>query len=454
MLRLNSLLLAALTLYAHSATATEPLGDLSPAERGYWFILNKPYVNVDLDQQTFDQIWQVWPEALREKASKASPGERRRMAFSRYGLTDRPGDQSGKPLQYVVNEGEEWVQNCFSCHGGKVAGRVIPGLPNSHYALQTLTEESRAVKRQLGKKLTPKELSSYLFPLGGTNGTTNAVMFGVALGAFRDDDLNVVADRPLPKLVHHDMDAPPWWHFSKRKRLYIDGFAQKGHRALMPFALIRENGPDKFREWESDFRDIYAYLESLEPPKYPFNIDDSLAERGRQVFDRSCADCHGTYGENESYPHRMVPIDEIGTDRVRLEGLSAEHRVNYGRGWFAHYGKQETVGQPEGYLAPPLDGIWATAPYFHNGSVPTLWHVLHPAQRPAVWQRTENGYDRHRVGLEIKQFDELPKSVTRVTVRRTYSDTRRFGKSAAGHSYPYSLSETEIRALLEYLKTL
>ena len=48
------------------------------------------------------------------------------------------------------------------------------------------------------------------------------------------------------------MDAPPWWHFKKKNRLYIDGFAQKGHRALMPFALIRENGPEKFRKWELD----------------------------------------------------------------------------------------------------------------------------------------------------------------------------------------------------------
>lgn len=448
----SALLILALSVSV--ASAVEPPSGLSPAERGYWFLLNKPYVNVDFDQDTLDQIWQVWPEELREKARKTSPDQRRKMTFSRYGLTLRPGDDAGKSLQYVVNKQGGWVSNCFSCHGGKVAGRVIPGLPNSHYALQTLTEDSRAIKRKLSKKLSPKEMSAYFFPLGGTNGTTNAVMFGVALGAFRDDDLNVVVDRPFPKMVHHDMDAPPWWHFKKRKRLYIDGFAAKGHRALMPFALIRENGPDKFHEWESDFRDIYAYLESLEPPKYPFEIDDKLAEQGRKVFTRSCAECHGTYGENESYPHRVVPIDEIGTDRVRFDGLSVEHRVNYGRGWFAHHGKQETIGEPEGYLAPPLDGIWASAPYFHNGSVPTLWHVLHPDKRPVAWKRTEDGYDQQRVGLEAETFDKMPKSVKGSANRRTYFDTRRFSKSAVGHTYPEKLREDEKPALLEYLKTL
>lgn len=230
MIRVNSLLAASLILYAFKATAAEPSSNLSPAERGYWFILNKPHVNVDVDQQTFDRIWQVWPEALREKASKASPDERRRMAYSRYGLTERPGDQSGKLLQYAVNERGDWVQNCFSCHGGRAAGRVIPGLPNSHYALQTLTEESRAVKRKLGKKLTPKELSSYLFPLG----TTNAVMFGVALGAFRDEDLNVVADRPSHLLRHSPLRQ-------KCRRAHLSKPSQRDREAYL--AGVSQNTP-------------------------------------------------------------------------------------------------------------------------------------------------------------------------------------------------------------------
>ncbi len=48
----------------------------------------------------------------------------------------------------------------------------------------------------------------------------------------------------------------------------------------MQFMLIPENGPDKFHEWESDFREVYAWLESLSPPKYPFAIDRELAVAG------------------------------------------------------------------------------------------------------------------------------------------------------------------------------
>jgi len=426
----------------------------TPAERGYRLLITKSYLPPDFDQQTFDEIWNVWPEPLRSQAEKATPEERRQIAFARYGLTERPDDESGKPLQYVVDDEGNWVMNCFSCHGGQVAGQVIPGLPNAHFALQTLTEETRATKLRAGRRPWGKELTSLFFPLGGSNGTTNAVMFGVALKAFRDDDLNIVVNRPRPKLVHHDMDAPSWWHFKKRKKLYIDGFATKDHRALMPFLMVKENGPEKFPEWEDDFRDIYAYLESLHPPKYPFDIDQELANNGELIFNDHCSRCHGVYGTNESYPHRVVPIEEIGTDRVRLDALSVEHRVSYGQSWFAHHGEHDTVAKPEGYLAPPLDGVWASAPYFHNGSVPTLWHVLHPDNRPVVWRRTIDSYDQTKVGLSISEFESVPKDAKTAAEKRNYFNTRRFAKNSNGHRFPDQLNDAEKDAVLEYLKSL
>ncbi len=93
-------------------------------------------------------------------------------------------------------------------------------------------------------------------------------------------------------------------------------------------------------------------------------------------------------------------------------------------------------------------------PYFHNGSVPTLWHVLHPDERPAVWRRSEDGYDQHRVGLEVTGYDALPNDVEDAEQKRTYFETRIAGKSAAGHRFPDELSPREKLAVLEYLKTL
>ncbi|TWU01942.1 c-type cytochrome [Neorhodopirellula pilleata] len=438
------------------------------ASEGYRFLTQQALLPSDFNQRTVDQVWQSWPEPLRSRAESATVAQRRRMIFQRYGLTPRPehladdGADPGKPLQYVVSENGDWTMNCFSCHGGSVYGVPTPGAPNNRFALQTMTEEIRSTKFRIGEPLTRMDFGSLVVPLGTTHGTTNAVVFGMGLMHFRDADLNVL-DRPPASFTNHDMDAPPWWHFYKRPYLYIDGFAEKGHRGLMQFTLVPENGPDFYRQNEDHFKDVYAYLSSLRPPKYPHPVDSDLARRGKLIFNQNCSNCHGTYGHRTdaeaiaAYPNEMIPIDEIGTDPVRHEALGVAGRTKYADSWFANVGQadhQATIVDPAGYVAPPLDGVWASAPYFHNGSVPTLWHVLHPDRRPAVWRRTKIDLDESKVGLTVETTDRVPLEHPDVAVRRTYFDTRRLGKSALGHSYPDMLTEAEKDAVLEYLKTM
>lgn len=433
----------------------------SAAERGYRVLTELPLLPSDFSQSTFDQIWRSWPKHLQDEAKAASPQRRNEMAFQRYGLTTRPGSESlgkdaVKPLQYVVADNGEWTMNCFSCHGGSVYGNPMPGAPNNRFALQSLTEEIRSTKWKIGAPLSRMDLGSMVVPLGGTNGTTNAVVFGMGLMHYRDKDLNLLTKLPA-QFTHHDMDAPAWWHFSKRPYLYIDGFAQKGHRGLMQFTLVPENGPQFYRDHEEDFRDVFAYISSIEPPKYQKVIDRDLANDGRVLFNDTCAECHGTYGDNETYPNRMVGIGEIGTDRVRLDALPVAGRRKYAESWFAHAGdddQQLTIVEPEGYVAPPLDGVWASPPYFHNGSVPTLWGVLNPDDRPVVWRRTEEAMDESHVGFQIEVVGEPPTKETDPVARRSYFDTRRFGKSNRGHDFPDVLSRDQKLAVLEYLKTL
>jgi hypothetical protein len=197
-----------------------------------------------------------------------------------------------------------------------------------------------------------------------------------------------------------------------------------------------------------------TWIESTEPPKYSGKIDAELAARGALAYGRVCAECHGENGPDGKYPEKRIPIEVLGTDPLRLTGMPVEHRRRFGVGWFGEGGKRTVVAEPDGYIAPPLDGVWASAPYFHNGSVPTLWHVLHPAKRPAVWLRTEDGYDHERVGLDVTTFDSLPAGVTNDVERRRYFDTRLPDKSAGGHDFPDQLTEDEKTAVLEYLKTL
>ena len=439
---------------AAGAAAIDPP---SGRARGLDLLLSKVYLPADFDQEVFDDLWTVWEEPLRSQAEGAPVAERRRMAMERYGLTPHPEDPS-RSMQYVVDAEGRWVMNCLACHQGQVRGTAIPGVPNSSYALETLTEEVRQVKVQQGKAFSHMDVGSLLLPLGTTNGTTNAVIFGVALMQHRDPDLSIVQRPPRFDLVHHDMDAPAWWHYRRRTTLYADGFAPKGHRILMQFLLVKENGPEKFHEWEDDFRAIEEWIAALEPPKWTGPLDHSLVDKGVGVFAEHCASCHGTYGADASYPDRVVPIEEVGTDRVRLDSLTAKERSELTASWFGHFGEdgQEIRDRTAsiGYVAPPLDGVWATAPYFHNGSVPTLWHVLHPAERPTVWRRTPTGYDDSRVGLEVEELTELPPGRLRSSDRRTFFDTRKPGKSAAGHDFPDALTEDEKTAVLEYLKTL
>ena len=435
------------------------LANMSPAaKRGYKHLTESAYLPTGLDDEVAAELGNML--AKREarganvEATELTPLSREQV-LDYYGMTTRPGDEaSGKPLQYVVTEKSEWVMNCLTCHGGSVYGTTLPGVPNNSIQLQTFIEDVRTAKLKLGKPLGHMDLGSMFIPLGSTAGTTNAVMFGVGLMHFRDADLNVLPVQSSPKMIHHDMDPPAWWLMHRKSRIYADGFAQKGHRSLMQFMMVRENGPEKFREWESDYQDVLTFIESLRPPKYPHAIDNALAERGRTLFNETCSRCHGTYGDGSKFPEHLVPIEEIGTDRVRLDALSPTNRARYRDSWFAHYGEQETWTDPQGYMAQPLDGIWASAPYFHNGSVPTLWHVLNPQDRPSVWRRTEEAFDSQRVGLTVEELTEVPRRIGDAAAKRTYFDTRASGKSAAGHDFPLELTPEERTAVLEYLKTL
>ena len=71
-----------------------------------------------------------------------------------------------------------------------------------------------------------------------------------------------------------------------------------------------------------------------------------------------------------------------------------------------------------------------------------------------MWRRTEVGMDAERVGLMVEELDEVPAAIVDPLERRGYFDTRKRGKSAAGHDFPGELSEEERVSLLEYLKTL
>ncbi len=132
----------------------------------------------------------------------------------------------------------------------------------------------------------------------------------------------------------------------------------------------------------------------------------------------------------------------------------------YDVSWYGTRGTSHIV-ETRGYVAPPLDGVFITAPYFHNGSVPTLEGVLDSSKRPTVWvsNQSDDDYDWDAMGWKNKPTDWRLfvfglRSKFGIGIGRGIYDTRRPGNSNQGHTYGDELTDDERRALLEYLKTL
>lgn len=100
------------------------------------------------------------------------------------------------------------------------------------------------------------------------------------------------------------------------------------------------------------------------------------------------------------------------------------------------------------YEARVMEGIWAAAPYLHNGSVATLTELLKPSAARLATFKIGASYDLVNVGLAA---DQPGLSFTLTT---TSCDARNSGNSRCGHEYGTSLPESDKLALLEYLKTL
>jgi hypothetical protein len=110
------------------------------------------------------------------------------------------------------------------------------------------------------------------------------------------------------------------------------------------------------------------------------------------------------------------------------------------------------MGKNMGYTSRPLNGVWATAPFLHNGSIPTMYDLLSPAaKRPTSFVIGKGDYDPQKLGLAM-----TPKDGTSFEFN-TVDDSGKpiNGNSNAGHDYGNDkLSEDDRYAIIEYLKSL
>jgi hypothetical protein len=101
------------------------------------------------------------------------------------------------------------------------------------------------------------------------------------------------------------------------------------------------------------------------------------------------------------------------------------------------------------YESRVMQGIWAAAPYLHNGSVPTLAELLKPPADRVKSFKVGSAYDTENIGLAVEQTQ-----FGNYTLETTDCSDLNSGNSRCGHDFGTQLSPQEKKALLEYLKTL
>jgi hypothetical protein len=204
------------------------------------------------------------------------------------------------------------------------------------------------------------------------------------------------------------------------------------------------------------FTDIRAYLVTLAPPPYPHPVNGERAAQGKKLFGKNCKRCHGTYGEDWDYPNEVIALEDVGTDPAlaRDAYFESDRFIR----WFneSFYGEMSRLEPALGYIAPPLDGVWATAPYLHNGSVPTLAALMATGRRPKYWRFAAEApdYDRQGIGWAFDEVAYGKDGAMGWDERNRIYDTTLRGYSNQGHDFGDELSDPERAALLEYLKTL
>jgi mono/diheme cytochrome c family protein len=229
-------------------------------------------------------------------------------------------------------------------------------------------------------------------------------------------------------------------------------------------------------------------LESLfsqaSPPDWPadqFGAVDTGSERyrrGAMLFVQHCAKCHDRQEGGQKGPDGSITygLQEIGTDPLRARNFATpledekpftrelqavaekvKNHANMGANPGEHRGPLDLPEEQIrwlttlGYVARPLEGIWATAPYLHNGSVPTLDELLKPPdERPVCFPLGHREYDPVKLGY-VSEFTKVPAAEH---ARIFVYDTRIAGNSNRGHRYGTRLSSSDRRALLEYLKVM
>ena len=357
--------------------------------------------------------------------------------------------------------------NCLQCHSQVFDGKLVVGMGNSFSDFTVNRQSTALIAEKMMKNLTGTNAKKYeaaksfidalkaISPnlITSTKGVNLADALAAMLVAHRDPQTLQWSDSslmPMPTEII-PTDVPAWWLLKKKNAMFYNGFGRGDFgRFLMASNLLTVSDTSEAREVDSHFNDVLSFIYSIEAPKYPKPIDEKLAANGRKVFAATCSSCHGTYGEGGKYPNLLIPENIIQTDSsLYTSNYSSPQFVNwFNKSWFTSGDHPARLVPYRGYIAPPLDGVWATAPYLHNGSVPNLETMLNSKIRPTYWQRSfsKPSYNYELPGWNFEVKKEAGGSEVYNTTLKGYSNN--------GHYFGDKLNSKERTAVIEYLKAL
>ncbi len=407
--------------------------------------------------------------------------------------------------------------SCAACHAGRLFGKTVLGLSNRFphanevfiraklvmpFASDTVFKLTSGASKNEANML--KDLKSNLKSVGvnkplvlGLDSSLAQVSLSLSL---REEDPWATKSSFLQRNPHPDYfdnnsaDSKPavWWNLKYKNRWLSDGSIVSGN-PIFTNILWNEIGRGvdlpELDQWlqknDKTIQELTTAVFSMEAPSYSdfFDVSHLSLEdlkHGEKVFNKTCSGCHGKYEKAWNDPlyiealqsgkiqfkdflktilvkyHKKTPIVEVGTDPMRYLGMKALEKLNNLQ---ISKNNGTVVKVQMGYVPPPLVGIWARWPYFHNNSVPSLCAVLTKASsRPITFQPVEandpaNDFDQECNGYPLS--DNIPKD------KQSFYDTRKQGLSNSGHDEGIFLdngqeilSQYDKNSLILFLKTL
>lgn len=298
---------------------------------------------------------------------------------------------------------------------------------------------------------------------------------------------------PSPISIPHlfNIETVDWFHFTGNTNSIIDRNLVQAVGLGATTDVVDVNGKQTYtttaRLENLDRMESIYY--KLAPPAFPADGDRDISEAtqaaGKKVYLAECARCHQPEKTAEGiYRSNAFTVAEIGTDPTPFKVVDSKYPDENGDylpilignvaekvkkryielnktpqakidEWQNRKIRPESVWRYLGaadsdkkiLIARPLDGVWATAPFLHNGAVPNLADLLKPAaERTKVFYLGHRFYDMKKVGYTV----EVTKNESINAIGRI--DTSIPGFFNIGHEHGIGLAPEEKTALLEFLK--